>query len=59
MKDFNSMMYNKTKHKERKRFCMHCLQCFSSEEILTNHKTNCIVINGKQAIRMPQKGNNT
>ena len=59
MKDFNSMMYNKTKHKERKHFCMHCLQCFNSEEILTNHKTNCIVINGKQAIRMPQKGNNT
>ena len=59
IKDFNSMMYNKTKHKERKYFCMHCLQCFSSEEILTNHKTNCIVINGEQAIRMPQKGNNT
>ena len=28
IKDFNSLMYNKTKHRERKYFCMHCLQCF-------------------------------
>ena len=46
-------MYNQTKHKERKHFCMYCLQCFSSEKVLTNHKENCIVINGKQAIKMP------
>ena len=53
------MMYNKTKHKERKHFCMHCLQCFSNKEILANHKTNCMVINGEQAIRMhTKKGNN-
>ena len=32
---------------------MYCLQCFSSEKVLTNHKENCIVINGKQAIKMP------
>lgn len=25
IKDFNRMMCNKTKHKERKHFCMHCL----------------------------------
>ena len=36
---------------------MHCLQCFSSEDVLTNHKTNCIVINGEQAIKMPDKDN--
>ena len=58
IKDFNSLMYNKTKHRERKHFCMHCLQCFSSEEVLSKHKTNCMVINGEQAIRLPQKGNN-
>ena len=56
--DFNRVMYNKTKHKERKHFCMRCLECFSSKEILPNHKTNCMVINGVQAIRMPKKGNN-
>ena len=59
IKDFNSLMSNKTKHEERKHFCTHsCLQCFSTEEILTNHKTNCMLINGEQAIRMPKKGNN-
>ena len=36
---------------------MHCLKCFSSEDVLTNHKTNCIVINGEQAIKMPDKDN--
>ena len=46
-------MYNQTKHKERKYFCRYCLQCFSSEKVLTNHKENFIVINGKQAIKMP------
>ena len=58
IKDVNSLMYNKTKHRERKHFCMHCLQCFSTEEVLSKHKTNCMVINGEQAIRMPRKGNN-
>ena len=59
VKDFNRMMYNKTNHQHRKNFCMHCLQCFSTEEILTKHNENCMVINGEQAIRMPQKGKNT
>ena len=40
IKDFNNFMYNKTKHKERKHFCMHCLQCFSSERVLSDHKDN-------------------
>ena len=58
IKDFNRFMYNQTKHKERKHFCMHCLQCFSSEQILINHKDNCIQVNGTQAVNMPTKDNN-
>ena len=58
IKDFNKFMYQQTKHKERKHFCMHCLQCFSSERVLNNHKNNCIQINGTQAINMPKKGDN-
>ena len=54
--DFNRFMYNQTKHHEKKHFCMHCMQCFSSENILNEHKKTCITINGKQAIRMPNKG---
>ena len=37
---------------------MYCLQCFSSERILVNHVNNCLMINGKQAINMPKKGEN-
>ena len=48
IKDFNMFMYHKTKHRQRKHFCMYCLQRFSSEEILSRHKTDCIVINEKQ-----------
>jgi len=37
---------------------MYCLQCFSSENVLNNHKTNYVSINGAQAIKMPEKGDN-
>ena len=58
IKDFNKLMFNQTKHKERKHFCMHCLQCFSSERVLNNHKDNCIQVNGTQAVKTPDKDNN-
>ncbi|XP_068713295.1 uncharacterized protein [Montipora foliosa] len=58
IKDFNKFMYNQTKHKERKHFCMYCLQCFTSERVLNNHKENCIQLNGAQAIKMPTKDDN-
>ena len=58
IKDFNAFMFNQTKHKEKKHFCMFCLQCFSSERILANHVNNCLTINGAQAINMPKQGEN-
>ena len=58
IKDFNTFMYNQSKHKEKKHFCMFCLQCFSSERVLAKHKSNCLTINGKQATNMPKKGEN-
>ena len=58
IEDFNRFMYNQTKHKESKHFCMHCLQCFSSERVLNDHKDNCITVNGTQAVKMPDKNNN-
>ena len=54
IKDFNSLMYSFTNHKERKHFCMHCLQCFYSNVDLDEHRENCIVINGVQAIELPK-----
>ena len=58
IKAFNTFMYNQSKHKKRKHFCMYCLQCFSSERILANHVNNCLTINGAQAINMPKQGEN-
>ena len=58
IKDFNAFMYNESKHKERKHFCMYCLQCFSSERVLANHVNTCLTINGAQAINMPKQGEN-
>ena len=55
IKDFNAFMYNQSKHKEKKDFCMFCLQCFSSKRVLVKHKSNCLTINGKQAINMPKR----
>ena len=56
IKDFNKFMFSQTKHEHKKYFCMYCLQCFSREDVLTEHKNNCILINGKQAINIPKKG---
>ena len=56
IKDFNKFMFRQNKHEHKKYFCMYCLQCFSREDVLTEHKNNCISINGKQAINMPEKG---
>ena len=40
IKDFNRLLLNKTKHEHRKHFCMHFLQCFSSEDVLTRRKSS-------------------
>ena len=52
IKDFNRFMCNKTKNKNKKYFCKCCLQCFSNEKILIQHKENCLIINGKQSVKL-------
>ena len=52
IKDSNSLMYSFTKHEHRKHFCMHCLQCFYSNDDLEKHRENCIAINGVQSIEL-------
>ena len=41
-------MCNKSKNKNKKHFC----KCFSSEKVLIEHKENCLIINGKQNIKL-------
>ena len=52
IKDFNRFLCNKTKNKNKKYFCKCCLQCFSSEKVLKEHKENCLIVNGKQSVKL-------
>ena len=56
IKDFNRLNYNVNKHKNKKHFCLRCLQPFSSDDHLEAHKGDCLIINGIQRIEMPQPG---
>ena len=50
IKDFDRFMFHNTKNKNKKYFCKSCLQCFSSKNVLTEHKEDCLLINGKQYV---------
>ena len=50
IKDFNRLMFSRTKHKDKKHHCISCLQSFTTEEILSNHKKQYLLINGCQAV---------
>ena len=56
IKDFNRLMFNVTRSRNKKYFCMSCLQTFSKEEVLAKHEEDCIVIKGNQVISMPPQG---
>ena len=55
MKDFDKFMFHKTKNKNKKCFSKSCLLCFSSKNVLNNHKEVCLSINGAQSVRL-EKG---
>ena len=55
IKDFDRFMFHKTKNKNKKWFCRSCLQCFSSKNVLTEHKEDCLIINGEQSVKL-EKG---
>ena len=44
-------MFSRTKHEDKKHYCMSCLQNFTTEEILSNHKKQCLLINGCQTFK--------
>ena len=51
IKDFNRLMFSRLKHKDKKHYCMTYLQNFTTEEILSNHKKQCLLIHGCQAVK--------
>ena len=50
IKDCKRSMFSGTKHKDKKHHCMSCLQSFTTEEILSNHEKQCLLINGCQTV---------
>ena len=55
IKNFDRLMFHKTKDKNKKYFCKSSLQCFSSKNVLNNHKEVCLRINGTQSVKL-EKG---
>ena len=55
IKDFNRLMFNKNKCKNKKWFCKSCLHCFSGENVLEDHGKDCRMINGRQNVKL-EKG---
>ena len=50
-KILTDLCFTKRKRKT-KYFCKSCLQCFSSKNVLTEHKEICLNINGAQSVRL-------
>ena len=50
IKDVDRSMLHNTKTKNKKYFCKSCLQCFSSKNVLTEHKEDYLLINDKQYV---------
>ena len=40
--------------KNKKWFCRSCLLCFSNENVLTKHKEDCLIYNGKQSVKLEE-----
>ena len=55
IKDFNRLMFNKNKSKNKKWFCKSCLQCFSSKIVLNSHKKDCLIINDRQRVKLEKR----
>ena len=51
IKDFNRSMFSRTKHKDKKHYCMSCSKNFTTEQILSNNKKQCLLINGCQPVK--------
>ena len=52
IKDFERFIFHKTKNKNIKYFYKSCSQCFSSKNVLTEHKKVCFKINGTSSVKL-------
>ena len=59
IKNLSRLLYDQSKHREKKHFCERCLHGYSREDLLEDHKPECQGI-GQTAVRveMPEEGKN-
>ncbi|MEW8615747.1 MAG: hypothetical protein AB2610_21530, partial [Candidatus Thiodiazotropha sp.] len=59
IKNLNRLLYDQSKHRERKHFCERCLHGYRREDLLEAHRPECRGI-GQTAVRveMPEEGKN-
>ena len=55
IKDFNRLMFNETKNKNKKYFCKSCLQCFTSENVLNDYQKYCFLMNKGKNVKIERK----
>ena len=55
LKTLTRFKFHKTTNKNKKWFCKSCLQCFSNKNAMTNHKENCLSINGAQSVNLEKE----
>ena len=56
IKDLNEYLHRNTRDKNKKHFCSRCLNSFTSEENLDNHKNLCSKYNKKsEKLIFPEK----
>ena len=51
-KILTNLCLTKQKTKTKKYFYKYCLQCFSNERILVEHKEICLKINGQHTVKL-------
>ena len=60
VKRVSALLYDQTKNRNAKHYCMMCLTGFSRADLLENHKKYCNGVNGRPTrIEMPEEGKNT
>ena len=47
-----SIFKTRIRNENKKHFCKYCLQCFSIERVLREHKGTRLKINGKQTVKL-------
>ncbi|KAL9980669.1 hypothetical protein ACROYT_G009282 [Oculina patagonica] len=60
VKRVSALLFDQSKHRTAKHFCMMCLTGFTRSDLLENHENFCNGMNGRPTrIEMPEKGKNT